>query len=201
MEENKSIFEQLMQLNWLLHRYHQQNQRDFGPMGNPHRGQGRILALLKLKPDISQKELSHILDISSQSLGELLGKLEKNGYITRTPLESDRRIMMVHLTEAGKEASSKKESSFDSGELFESLNQEEQAALSGYLDRIIAALKDKLGTADSEEESDMRPPFGRRGFQNHERFHGEAFHFMGHGHHPGGHHGFPGRPFEDSEEE
>ena len=48
------LFGKLMRLQWLMHRYHQQKHREYGPMGNPHRGQGRILTLLKMQSEICQ---------------------------------------------------------------------------------------------------------------------------------------------------
>ena len=72
-----------MRLEGLLHRHMAVGrQRTFM---NPHRGQGRVLSILKLKPEITQKELTYLLDMSKQALGELLKKLENCGYITRTP--------------------------------------------------------------------------------------------------------------------
>lgn len=155
------LFEQLVRLEWLLHRYHQQNHRYRGPMGDPHRGQGRILALLRLKPEISQKELSNILDIRSQSLGELLAKLERSGYITRTPSEADRRVMEIRLTEAGREASDKNGQEPDAEGLFGCLNEDEQAMLSDYLNRIILALEQRFGGTEPGPD-----------FRGHPHFHG-----------------------------
>ena len=71
--------------------------------------------------------MSKILDMRPQSLGELLEKLERNGYITRNPSEEDQRIMTVRLTEAGKELANSEER-LDTDDLFSSLNSEEQAA-------------------------------------------------------------------------
>lgn len=165
MNEDKSeIFEQLIRLEWLLHRYHLQNHRDHGPMGDPHRGQGRVLALLKLKPEISQKELSDILDIRAQSLGELLSKLERSGYITRTPSPADRRVMEIRLTDEGREASGREDGQPDADGLFGCLNEEEQAALSGYLGRVIAALEQQLGGGEPERDFRGHAQFGGRGF-------------------------------------
>lgn len=165
MNNNHSdLFEQFVRLEWLLHRYHQQNHKYHGPMGDTYRGQGRVLALLKLKPEISQKELSNILDIRSQSLGELLTKLEKSGYITRTPSETDRRVMDIHLTEEGKQAAEQPEQQLDSTELFGCLNEEEQAAFSDYLNRIISALEQQLGDGDSVPDPHRHHHFGERGF-------------------------------------
>lgn len=60
--------------------------------------------MLKLKLEITQKELTYLLDMSKQALGELLSKLEKAGYITRKPSEEDRRMIIITLTEKGKAA-------------------------------------------------------------------------------------------------
>ncbi len=185
MNNNKNLLEQFVRLEWLLRRYHLQNLRNHGPMGDPHRGQGRVLALLKLKPEISQKELSDILDIRSQSLGELLVKLERSGYITRTPSATDRRVMDIRLTEAGRGASVQNEKEPDTEGLFGCLNEEEQSALSDYLGRITSTLEQQFGNSSAESHfhgrppfdgrafaghphmEDFRPPFGRRGFAGH----------------------------------
>jgi DNA-binding MarR family transcriptional regulator len=130
-----------------LRRRHQHHHRRHGPTGDPHRGQGRILALLKLKPEISQKELSAILDIRSQSLGQLLAKLERRAYITRTPSPADRRVMAIHLTEAGQNASyQNQERPLDTDAVLACLNAEEQAALQDYLSRMITVLEQQFPT-------------------------------------------------------
>ncbi|MDQ7092330.1 MarR family transcriptional regulator [Desulfosporosinus sp. PR] len=193
------LFGQFVRLEWLLHRYHQHNHRHHGPLGDPHRGQGRVLALLKLKPEISQKELSEILDIRSQSLGELLAKLERNGYITRTPSPTDRRVMNVHLTEAGRESSAQKEQHADIEALFDCLNEEEQATLSDYLSRIILALEQQYA-GEPEAEFQGHPPFEGRGFDRHFGMEGghPPFHGRGLGRHfgmEGGRPPFDGRGF------
>lgn len=166
MDKDFDLIEQFTRVEWLLHRYHQQNHTYHGPMGDPRRGQGRVLAILKMKPEISQKELSYLLDMTPQSLGEFLSKLEKNGYITRTPSETDRRVMMIKLTEAGNEAT---EQEFRFDNLFECLSEEEQKNLSDYLDRIIKVIEAEL----SEERPE--PHFGRQfggfGFKDHFRRH------------------------------
>ena len=92
-EMNHRLFKKLFHMEMLMHRYHACSFRSFGPFGNPLRGQGRILSVLKLKPQITQKELSYLLDMRQQSLSELLAKLEGKGLITRQPSEEDRRIV------------------------------------------------------------------------------------------------------------
>ena len=165
------LFEKLSRLQWLLQRQHLRSHAEYGPMGDPTRGQGRVLAMLKMKLEISMRDLSYLLAIRHQSLNELLNKLEKSGYITRTPSETDKRSIMVSLTEKGK---NEQHMEMDFG-IFSCLNEEEQAAFGEYLDRVIAALEERLGDspdteADEPEDGDVHEPrpggprFDPRGF-------------------------------------
>ncbi len=65
-------------------------------------GRERILALLDKAGSLSQRKLAEELDIRPQSVSELLVKLEKDGYITRTQNEQDKREILVSLSEEGK---------------------------------------------------------------------------------------------------
>ena len=186
-EENYDLTEQFTRIEWLLHRYHQQNHTHHGPMGDPRKGQGRVLAVLKMQPEISQKDLLFLLDMRPQSLGELLTKLEKNGYITRTQSETDRRIMNIKLTKEGTEATTEQEFSFD--KLFECLSEEEQMNLSIYLSRIIETIEAQLG---DEQPGPGFDPRQRGGNPFDHRFGFDRRSVMGHppgmmpfGRHPG----------------
>ena len=160
MEINEQdLLEKFYQLTWLLRRGMIGHLRDHGPMGAPYQGQGRILSLLKLTPEISQKELAHILNIRSQSLGELLVKLERSGYITRTPSELDRRGMDIRLTESGKALSEQEVETAQQEAFFDCLNEEEQTTLSDYLERLIKNLEKQ----QAEGGSDSFPGPGLRG--------------------------------------
>ncbi|MEG2717517.1 MAG: MarR family transcriptional regulator [Eubacterium sp.] len=156
MKENKfDVFEQFARMEWLLKRYNQQNHKNNGPMSDPHRGQGRILTMLKLQPEISQKELSFLLDIRPQSLGELLSKLERGGYITRTPSETDHRVMDIHLTEKGLEAANPQS---DLDKMLDCLTAEEQLNLNDYLNRLITTFESELKPEEKpDEEPDEEP--------------------------------------------
>ncbi|MTI56586.1 MarR family winged helix-turn-helix transcriptional regulator [Geosporobacter ferrireducens] len=170
MQEKKfDLIMQLTRVEWLLHKYHQQNHMNFGPMGDPRKGQGRILSILKMKPEISQKDLSYLLEMRPQSLGELLSKLEKKGYISRTPSETDRRVMNIKLTKEGNEATEASEQEFSFDKVFECLNDEEQQNFSNYLDRIIHTLESQIDDEQSESDFDPRFVGGRNslgGFHN-----------------------------------
>jgi DNA-binding MarR family transcriptional regulator len=165
MENNEQdLLEKFYQLTWLLRRSMIGHLRDRGPMGAPYQGQGRILSLLKLTPEISQKELAHILNIRSQSLGELLAKLERSGYITRTPSEVDRRGMDIRLTESGKAVSEQDVESEHQESFFDCLSEDEQTNLNDYLERLIKKLEEQQ--AEGGAGSLPGPDFRGRGRGN-----------------------------------
>jgi DNA-binding MarR family transcriptional regulator len=160
--KHSKLLEQFMQIQWLLIRQHHHNHAPFDFAGNPYRGQGRILKLLKMQPEITQKELLELLDMRPQSLGDLLKKLEQKDCITRTPLESDRRVMIIRLTEKGKnvEIQDDKQLGFDN--LFDCLSDEEQEQLSSLLERVI---DDWRGANDDERNREFGfGHFGHNGF-------------------------------------
>lgn len=150
--DDEDLFGQFGKLNWLFHKYNMKNHLAFGPMGDPYRGQGRILSLLKMQPEMSQKDLSFILGIRPQSLGELLCKLEKAGYIEREISETDRRAMNIRLTEEGKKVADHMESGH---KLFSCLSDDEREQLGGYLQRIIDSIGKELGDDDMYIGMDM----------------------------------------------
>ncbi len=120
---------------------------------DPSRGQGRVLSILKMKPEISQKELLYLLDTSKQSLAELLSKLEKSGYIVREPSQEDRRVMIVKLTEVGKnvEITSDKESIKKLAYL-DNFDISELEVLNKFLEKILVEFEKELEESDDFEE-------------------------------------------------
>lgn len=144
-----AIYEKLSQLQWMLKRYQMFSQAKFGSFADPTRGQGRILAMLKIQPEIATSDLGYLLGIRQQSLNELLNKLDKGGYVEGKPSEADKRVMIVHLTEKGRETQQLETSS---PEFLHCLSPEELQQFGEYLDRIIAALEAKTGD-DGEEDT------------------------------------------------
>lgn len=173
-DNNVNLTEQFSRICRLMHISHHKAQ---GPTANPYRGQGRVLSLLKMQPEISQKDLSYLLDIRAQSLGELLAKLENSGCITRAPSETDNRVMNIRLTEKGAAAAERQEDGTSAA--FDSLNVEEQKILSEYLDRVIAALERDFSNTSPESgphrrhDRDHGHEHGR--FAGRERGRGEGF--------------------------
>ena len=160
------IYEKLSTLQWLMKRHQMFCQAESGPFADTTRGQGRILAMLKIQPEIATKELAYLLGIRQQSLNELLNKLEKNGYVKRKPSKRDKRVMIVHLTEKGKQL---QQPETDYQNIFSCLLPEELQQLSQYLDRIIETFQAQTGNPSEENEWDDRM------FQARERMGNERF--------------------------
>lgn len=143
--------EQFMKLQHDLRRYyHRQMAKNQG--FGPHRGQGRVLALLKMNPEISQKDLTFVLGMRPQSVGELLQKLEDKELITREASEEDRRVMIIRLTDLGKEEAEKLSEAPDLGkELFSDFSDEEKVEWTRLVEKLSETLKSQLGEEDSDE--------------------------------------------------
>lgn len=140
-ELKNTIQEQLRRLQALTH-------RNFLRMGcgarSPMRGQGRILALLKLKPEISQRELGDLVNMSRQALAELLAKLERNGLVTREISEGDRRAAIIKLTAEGAKAAENVGLCETESKFLDCLDEEEREKFSEYLGRIIRRYEEEL---------------------------------------------------------
>ena len=206
------IYEKLSKLQWLLHRQQMFNQAEHGPFADRSRGQGRVLAMLKLQPEISTKDLAYLLGIRQQSLNELLNKLEKSGYIVRKPSETDKRVMIIHLTEKGEETQQPEN---DYYEIFSCLNEEELNTFGEYLDRVIAALEEQVGDRHDDDMEDwMQEARSRMGDERFEKLmsmrgkgFGKGFGHFGHGRGPkemydnrGFSHGYDGPAHERGDE-
>ncbi|MBO0610757.1 MarR family winged helix-turn-helix transcriptional regulator [Myceligenerans salitolerans] len=155
------------------------------PWQDPSQGQGRVLALLKLQPETTQKELTFLLGMSRQAMAELLAKLEKQGLVEREPSPDDKRVVVVRLTEAGREAEQAEEHA-PAGDLLDVLEDDEVERLSGYLGRILERVESEFGDEsggrrEAFEEMRRRGGFGPGGW-------GPG------GFGPGGFGGYGGRP-------
>jgi DNA-binding MarR family transcriptional regulator len=87
------------------------------------------------------------MGIRQQSLNELLLRLERDGYAERVPSEEDRRVMIVRLTEKGRQLN---QDPFDAEDIFGCLNEEELGSLNAILGKVIANLEEK--SADEGQE-------------------------------------------------
>ena len=163
MEEYKlNTIEQLQHLQRLMFRWAFRSLRRRKGGHYPQHSQGRVLAILELKPEISAKELAYLLAISKQSLAEILTKLENKAYIIKKQATNDRRSIVVSITEAGKEAAAlRAKEAIDFASLLDCLQEEELIAFSEYLHRLIEQMENNY-----PEESDEELRRGRTYFKS-----------------------------------
>lgn len=108
-------------------------------------GQGRVLKLLAMENPVAQKELAYVLGIRSQSLAELLTKMESKGLVSREPNPADRRTSIVSLTPAGKAAARELDQDTDREfDPFSLLSDDERAELDRLLRKLIGGVEAKM---------------------------------------------------------
>ncbi len=206
------LHERLHRLHRLMRRRHMGRRRG-GPLADTTRGRGRVLAALQMHSPIPTRELAYLLDIRQQSLNELLQKLEADGLVERRPSPTDRRVMLIHLTEAGRDAKLGDEAV----DYLSSLTDEEAASLMALLDKVIAALEEQVGADDGDPDewmAEARRRMGDEPFEAMMRMREHGFgpgpfggpgpgpfggHGHGHGHGRGCGRGFGPRPFDGPE--
>lgn len=132
---------------------------------NPLRGQGQVIALLKQRDGLSTREMAELMDIRTASLNELLVKLEAKGLIERCKSDTDGRVTIARLTEAGRAVEQTPFLNEMSG-YYAELTEEEKRALITLLSRIEEAAEngaDNADEGDAEGTEDMfnRPPWSK----------------------------------------
>ena len=109
-----------------------------------HGGQTRILSILKDEGEMTQRELTGRLGIQPGSASEIIGKLERAGYLIRTPNPADRRTADISLTEAGaaRAADAAERAQTHRAHMFSALTEEEKQALLPLLEKLYNAWED-----------------------------------------------------------
>lgn len=156
MGREDELFDKYMLIRQMTEAVRNKNTAAAGPFGDTTRGRGRVLALLKQKDGVSTKEMSVVMGIRVSSLNEVLGKMEKEGYIEREPSSDDRRVMLISLTEKGKAVELPDQRLPHT--LFGSLDQGAQNQLSIYFEQMISSLQGEL----EEEGENVREARGQR---------------------------------------
>ncbi|MCD8332329.1 MAG: MarR family transcriptional regulator [Oscillospiraceae bacterium] len=105
-------------------------------IGGHRRGQRNVLAWLDSRPNATQKELAEAMNVMPASLSELLQKLERKGFITRSKDPEDHRFTRVRLTEAGR-AALNRERQVQTEDPFSALTDEEQRELGRLLVKLL----------------------------------------------------------------
>ena len=150
----RELYKKLGHIGRLTHLWAAQ-QRERTGLGriDTTRGQGRILAALKLKDGIATRELAYVLGIRVPSLNEALSKLENAGYIVREPDPRDRRVQLITLTDSGRALTGQLGEGEPVGDnIFEVLTEQERANLSDYLDKLIARMHEDLPDLEADRQ-------------------------------------------------
>ncbi len=125
------------------------------------RGQGLVLRTLAENDGMTQTEIAEKLDIRPSSLGELVMKLEENGFVERRQNENDKRVINVYLTEKGREIEKEfinlRQQSAESW--CAELSEHEKALLSELLGKLISSMEGSL-SKKAAELSGREIPFG-----------------------------------------
>ena len=117
-------------------------------MNNLSRGQGRVLAILKRRDNISTKNLAIILGISISALNSLLSKLEKKGYIVKEASADDKRVLLVKLTEKGRDLTIEPSVNYD---IFDCLDKNQKQEFDSYLNSIIHEVLEDIKKENPEK--------------------------------------------------
>ncbi|WP_394350586.1 MarR family winged helix-turn-helix transcriptional regulator [uncultured Methanobrevibacter sp.] len=142
---NEILFHKLYFINEIFEQKIKAQQKK---MNNISRGQGRVLAILKKKDNISTKNLAIILGISVSALNSLLTKLEKNGYIVKESSMEDKRVLLVKLTEKGRNFEIKPSVDYS---LFDCLDNTQKQEFDKYLNKIINELLNDIKKDNPEK--------------------------------------------------
>lgn len=120
-----------------------------------YRSQHRILMFISDNPNISQKELARMTEVSTATIAVSLKKLEKGGYIKRLVDEKDNRCNQICITEKGKAVIEESHQIFWEVDraMFEGFSKEECRMLEGFLDRIYDNLKEHGRKAEAEKRA------------------------------------------------
>lgn len=169
---SRKLFEQFRQCAILFQRgMHRHPHPPFREMV-VKRSQARLLDLLLEEDGQSLKDIVERMDIRPSSAGELVSKLEQSGWVERRENPTDKRVVNVFLTEAGRAEAERNAEERVDRDLFSGLEEQEQEQLSRLMEKLIASLRARF---DQPGAWGWDPHHGRAG-----------------GHCPHGPHGRPG---------
>ena len=161
----RELYKKLGHIGRLTHLWAAQQRERTSPRRiDTTRGQGRILAALKLKDGIATRELAYVLGIRVPSLNEALSKLENAGHIVREPDPRDRRVQLITLTDSGRALTNQMGEGEPEGDnIFEVLTEQERANLNDYLDRLIVRMHEDLPDLEADRQEWERAARERMG--------------------------------------
>ena len=97
------------------------------------------LVAIRTHPGLDATRLSGLIAFDRSTLGDVLERLETKGWVHRSPSPSDKRVKLLHLTEAGREILQEVEAAVDrvQARLLAPLAPEHQATLMHLLAQLV----------------------------------------------------------------
>jgi DNA-binding MarR family transcriptional regulator len=134
-------------------------QKDGSPL--LYQGQGNILMVLGKEDGLTLKQLTDWLQIAAPSTTEFVNKLVKKGMVTKTRATKDKRKIVVHLTEKGRDSLGQvKQTDISEWRL---LTPEQQVQFANLMDLMIAGLEAKYGDQVSKQQlTNLKQQFIKR---------------------------------------
>jgi DNA-binding MarR family transcriptional regulator len=114
-----------------------------------------VLIELEMHGSMSMGALAEILEVSVASTTGIVDRMQKRGFVERRHDEEDRRVVLVHMTQAGRDVftSIEQRRREGLGKLLESLTEDELTGLlKGH--RALRAARVKLGVKSAAEAAD-----------------------------------------------
>jgi DNA-binding MarR family transcriptional regulator len=100
--------------------------------------------------DRSMREISQVLHVRPRTITDMIDSLEARGLVVRCPHPSDRRVTLLHLTEAG--ARETADADIDAQQVAEAavsaLDRDEQHTLSSLLERVCIPVRARSSGAE-----------------------------------------------------
>ncbi|NLR09379.1 MULTISPECIES: MarR family winged helix-turn-helix transcriptional regulator [Lactobacillaceae] len=143
---------------------------DGGPGGR--RGQGKLLKVLAQSPHgLTNAEIAEILDIRPSSVSATISRLVDAGFVERIPSATDKRAVIVRLSDKGRDLFARYDERVDStaDDLFGGLTPDEQQQLDQLLTKLAHQLDD-LDWGDYMGHMQGWPHRGMGGMGRHPHF-------------------------------
>lgn len=109
-------------------------------------GQPRLLFILEKYPNISQQQLSEMLEISKEAASVSIRRLERNNFIKRSECDKDRRVNLLKLSDQGYKIVKELRLNFDSinSQMFVDLSAKDLVELERMLKVMNKSLEKRL---------------------------------------------------------
>ena len=116
-----------------------------------YRGQHHLLMCIARNPELSQRELAELQNVSTAAIAVSLKKLEKGGYVARAVDEKDSRSNIIKITEKGLKVVQQSIHIFEETDtiLFAGFTEEEKQQFLGFINRAGENIK-RYGYESSE---------------------------------------------------